>query len=426
MTLVIENISLNDETTEILIKNSTIQKIGQIAPDVKSDANQRIDGDGNLAVPTLHNGHTHAAMTLFRGFGDDMPLQEWLEEKIWPLEEQLTDEDVYWATRLACLEMIRTGTTFFNDMYWEFEAIHRAVEDSGLRAMISGVFIDQFDDELAAQQQRANESLYEKYGAENGKVKFALGPHSVYTVSRESLEWIAQFSREHDLPVHIHLAETEWEIEQCKEQHGKTPVRFLDQIDFLHDKVIAAHAIWVDNEEIELLAQNGVSVVHNPLSNLKLTAGDDFPYAKLREAGVPICFGTDGVSSNNNLNLLEEIKMSSLIQKNRLDDPTLIPADQAFGLGTRKASKIFGLNSGSIEEGKLADLMLVETDQASMSLSKIHNSDSHLSYTLTPEAIDTVVCGGEILLENGTHTDQDRDKILRKHRELTQKLCYEG
>lgn len=419
--LYIEDVRLHGERTNIKIDNGVIESIGPLAGDKKS-FDQTIDGSDLLACPSLLNGHTHASMTLFRGFGDDLPLQQWLEEKIWPREALLDHDMVYWGTRLAILEMIQTGTTFFNDMYWEFDAICEAVEDSGVRAMVSGVFIDQFDEEMAEQQRNRNKELFQRIDELTDRVQFALGPHSIYTVSPESLRWIGEFSREHDLPVHIHLSETKKEVENCQEQHGKTPVEYLDDLSFLHENVIAAHALWLTDSDIEIMAEQDVSVIYNPLSNLKLTAGDDFPYQKLKEAGVTIGLGTDGVASNNNLNLWEEIKMASLIQKNRQKDATTLPAQEAFGLATYAPAEIFGLNSGRIQEGANADLVLLRENHPSLSLSDIHNEASHLAYAMTPDAIDTVVVGGEILMENGTIGETD--EILEAFQHLARELCH--
>lgn len=419
-----KNVLIGDEIQDILIDETEIQTIGKVEESIEAEVKTVIEGKNKLAVPTLHNGHTHAGMTLFRGFGDDLPLQTWLEDTIWPLEEQLTADDVYWATRLACLEMIQTGTTFFNDMYWEFDSISRAVEDSGIRAMVSGVFIDRFNEDLAKQQRKQNEKLFHQFHETSDRINFALGPHSIYTVSSGSLEWIADFSRRHNLPVHIHLAETERELEECRDQHGTTPVRYLDELNFLHQNVIVAHGIWIDDEEIKALADNNVSVVYNPLSNLKLSAGDNFRYTALKEAGVPLCLGTDGVASNNNLNLLEEIKIASLLQKNRLNDTTAVPAEETYRLATQEASRIFDLNTGNLKEGKKADIMLINRDHPSMSLSDVHDVYSHLSYVLTPEAIDTVICNGNILMHDGELIEGEVDRVIRNHRRRTRDLCY--
>lgn len=425
MSTVIENVQVNGNQNDLHLSDGKIKSIGELPEDVKTAADTCLDGSEKLAVPTFHNGHTHAAMTLFRGFGDDMPLQQWLEDKIWPLEEQLSADDVYWATRLACQEMISSGTTFFNDMYWEFDAIRRAVADSGIRAMISGVFIDQFDEEMAKKQRKQNKKLHEQIGDLPDRIQFALGPHSIYTVSQESLEWIAEFSRKHELPVHIHLSETEWEVQQCRDQHGTTPVRYLSEIGFLHENVVAAHCIWLEDEEIEILGERDVSVVYNPLSNLKLNAGSDFRYEDLREAGVDIVLGTDSVASNNNFDMTEEIKMAALLQKNRQDDPTVLPAEEALNMATRRAADIFDLNTGVLEEGRDADLTLVDTTHPALSLIDVHDRQSHLSYTLPSEAIDTVVCDGAFLMRDGQFTDSNSEDVRARHRERTRQLCYE-
>ncbi|MFB6356045.1 MAG: amidohydrolase [bacterium] len=419
MTIIINDVTVGNSKQDILIRDSVISEIGEAREvDFEGQAT-RIDGDGFLAVPGLFNGHTHAAMTLLRGYGEDMPLQQWLEEKIWPTEEKLTEEDVYWGTRLACLEMIRSGTVFFNDMYWEFDGIVDAVADSGIRAMVSGVFIDQFDEEMAEQQRRANKTLYERVAELPDRVQFALGPHSIYTVSRDSLEWIAEFSREHDLPVHIHLSETKKEVEDCKQQHGVSPVKYLDEIGLLHENLIAAHCVWLDDEDIQLLARHDVSVIYNPLSNLKLTAGDDFRYDDLTDAGVSIGLGTDGAASNNNLNLWEEVKMASLIQKNRQQDATVTPARETLNLATEQPASIFNLDSGTIEEGNLADLVLIDTNHPTMCPGI--NRDSHLAYAVSPDAIEYVICDGDVLMEQ-QQISEERN-IIYNATSCAKRLC---
>ncbi len=424
MNLLIENGYVNGEKNDVLIEDDHITHVGDVSRERKRSTETVIDASDQLVWPTFHNGHTHAGMSLFRGFADDLPLRTWLEEKIWPLEEKLTREDVYWATRLACLEMIQTGTTFFNDMYWEYDATVQAVRKSGLRARIAGVFIDQFDEELAKKQREINRHRYERRDDLPDRIEFALGPHSIYTVSQQSLEWIADFSRSHDLPVHIHLSETEREVEKCRDNHGLTPVRYLDELGLLHENVIAAHGLWMEDSEIEILADSGASLVYNPISNLKLAAGGSFQYDKLTNAGVPVCLGTDGVASNNNLNLFEEIKIASILQKNRLGDPTVLPAGEAINLATTRAADIFGLETGRIREGALADLMLVRTNRPDMSLATVHDPNSHVGYTAGPESINTVVCDGNILMHNGSLRDGDKEEILERHRELARNLGH--
>lgn len=420
MSILLKDISVEGQATNVAIKGNQIRQISSDATDFTSKFDRVIDGNGYIALPALLNGHTHAAMTLFRGYGDDLPLQEWLEDKIWPLEEELTEEAVYWGTRLACLEMIKTGTCFFNDMYWEFDGAAQAVEDSGMRARLSSVFIDQFNEEMAQKQKRICEQLTDKVDSYPERVQFALGPHSIYTVSEESLRWIAEYSRENNLPVHIHLSETKHEVEECKERHGVRPVEYLDKINFLHENVIAAHVIWVTKNEIDTLAERGVSVVYNPLSNLKLTAGDDFKLNEFKDRDVPVCLGTDGAASNNNLNLFEEIKMSALIQKNRQNDATALPATDTLGLAIREASEIFGINSGVLEEGKLADFILV--DESHHTLTPRHDTDSSLAYAISPDAIKMLICDGEILMDE--RSVKDEEKIRQRVSETAEKLIH--
>lgn len=421
MSICIENVYVQSERQDLWIRENTIEEIGSGSSGRKEEADQLIDGSDQIALPTLMNGHSHAAMTLFRGVADDRPLQEWLEDYIWPLEEQLDQEKVYWGTRLGCLEMIRSGTTFLNEMYWEYDGVVQAISDSRIRGMVSGVLIDQFDEEQARQERDRNRKRFEQSKELPERVQFSLGPHSIYTVSPESLEWVAEYSRKHGIYTHIHLSETEWERNFCQENYGTTPVRFLDNMDFFHDRVVIAHGLWLDREEIEILGEHNVATVYNPLANLKLTSGDQFCYDQLREEGIQVCLGTDGPASNNNLNLLEEIKMASLIQKNRQQEAAALPASEAVNLATRRPAEVFGLNCGTLAEGKLADLMLVDVNTPSMSLSTIHDTDSHVAYTMSPASIDTVICDGNVVMKHGVIDGEE--EVLKEARSIARELC---
>ncbi|RLA96359.1 MAG: amidohydrolase, partial [Deltaproteobacteria bacterium] len=325
MGILIKGALVNGERKDILIEGNRIERI---APEI-SGAHEVIEAEGLLAVPSFVNGHTHAAMTLLRGYADDMPLRRWLQEKIWPIEARMTEEDVYWGTKLACLEMIKTGTTFFNDMYWHWRGVARAVEEMGIRAAVSAVFIDLFDPSKTREQIRLNERLLEESSSFSSRVIFTLGPHAIYTVSEEGLKWCARFAEENGLLVHIHLSETEEEVQYCLKEHGVRPVRYLERIGLLGPEVVAAHCVWLDEEEMEILRDHEVKVVHNPVSNMKLAVGDVFPYRELRERGITLSLGTDGPSSNNNLDLLESVKFAALLQKHHLRDPEALRAEEA-------------------------------------------------------------------------------------------------
>jgi 5-methylthioadenosine/S-adenosylhomocysteine deaminase len=308
-------------------------KIAALGPNVSPQAgDETIDAGGAPLVAPLLNGHTHAAMTLFRGYGGDLPLMRWLQEVIWPIEAKLEPEDVYWGARLACLEMIRTGTTRFWDMYWHPEATARAVTDAGLRATIGGPLFDA-DGNTRAMQETALGNLEQlaEFGAEIGA---ALAPHSIYTVSEGLLRWTAERAAERGLPVHIHLAETEREVSDCVEQHGVRPAIHLDRLGMLCERTILAHGVWLDQGELDLIAERGCTVVTNPVANMKLAVGGVFPYPAARSAGVAVGLGTDGPGSNDSLDLLADLKVFALAQRHAAGDPTVLPAEEAWQLAT--------------------------------------------------------------------------------------------
>ncbi len=393
MTILIKGVSLDGVTKDIYIENTLIRAIED---SLDLPAETVLSGAGKAVIPAFINGHTHAAMTLLRGYADDMHLQDWLEKKIWVLEAKMTEEDVYWGAKLACLEMIKTGTTFFNDMYWFWKGTARAVEEMGIRAAISAVFIDFFNQEKATEQKTLNEKLFKESKRANPRIHFALGPHAVYTVSEESLRWAADFSRDNDLLLHIHLSETKKEVDDCVEKHGVRPVEYLEGIGFLGPNVIACHSVWLSPDEIRIIERYDVKVVHNPVSNMKLSVGGVFPYERLREANVTMCLGTDGCSSNNNLDMLETIKFASLLQKHDRRDSTVFPAKEAVEMATTQGATAFGLNCGKIEVGCLADIALVDLKRPE--LTPHFDLYSDLAYAANGSCIDTVICDGRVLM----------------------------
>ncbi|NPA24705.1 MAG: amidohydrolase family protein, partial [Deltaproteobacteria bacterium] len=283
MSLLLQNVMLDGRNVSIRIADGLISEIG---PGLEAESGEELlEGRGLAAVPGLYNGHTHAAMTLFRGYADDMELHRWLTTRIWPLEEKLTEEMVYQGARLACLEMIRTGTVFFNDMYWHVRGTVRAVEEMGLKAAVNAVMIDLGDPEKLKEQIVANRELFEESRDFDDRIRFVLGPHAIYTVSRAGLEWVRDFADEHDLLIHLHLSETEKEVADCLAEYGKRPVEYLDDIGLLGENLIATHAVWLDDNEISLLEKRRVKVINNPISNMKLAVGRTFAYRHFVEHG---------------------------------------------------------------------------------------------------------------------------------------------
>ena len=407
MSLLIRDALVDGTPTSIHVEGGKIAALGE-----ERAADRTIEAAGLHAFPSLKNGHTHAAMALFRGYGDDMPLMEWLQTKIWPAETELTEEDVYHGARLALLEMIRGGTTYLLDMYWHREAVARAVEEMGVKAHLSSVFIDLGDGDRSKEQREkvlARLGEREKHGP---RVKLALGPHAIYTVGNESLEWIGELARTEDLLVTIHLSETKGEVEDCVRAHGLRPAMLLDRLGLVGPNLVAAHGVWLDAEERALLAEAGATVVTNPVSNLKLAVGGIFPYREAREVGLRVALGTDGAASNNNLDMLEEMKIAALVQKHRTGDPTALPAPEALALATTAASEAFGLGPGGIAVGSAADLMLV--DLSDPATQPVHDPVSNLVYAASAANVHTTICDGCVLMHDRKVEIADEAEIVRE------------
>lgn len=399
MSILIKNVILNSKKTDIYIEDNLIKEIGK-----KQSADFVINGEKKAAIPGLINMHTHAAMTLMRSYADDMLLHDWLDKKIWPLEAKLTEKDVYAGARLACLEMIKSGTTCFNDMYWHFHGTAKAADEMGIRGVISAVMIDLFDEKKRDEQIKANKKLFEESKKYSKRVVFSLGPHAIYTVSEEGLMWAKEFADKNRLLIHIHLSETKKEVNDCLKQHKKRPVEYLDDIGFLGKNVIACHSIWLNDNEVKLLAKNNVSLVHNPCSNMKLASGV-FDYEKLKKAKLNLCLGTDGCASNNNHDMLEEMKFASLLQKVHKLNPTIKPANEIFDMATINCAKALGLNAGIIEEGKLADIALIDLKKPE--LVPNHNLLSNLVYSANGSCVIDLICDGKIVMQDRKVKNED-------------------
>jgi len=326
-----------------------------------------------------------------------MILQDWLSRKIWPLEAHLTGDDVYWGTKLACLEMIRTGTTAFNDMYFFMEDAARAVDEAGIRAMLSYGFIDLGDAAKREHECRATEALVAHIRAMNNpRIRAAAGPHAPYTVSPEGLKWCAAFAQEQQTGIHIHLSETEKEVSDCMSLHGKRPAVLLDECGILTPATVAAHGCWLDDAECTLLAKRGVSVSHNPSSNMKLATHRALPYRELVRAGANVCLGTDGCASNNSLDLFGEVKSAALLQKFFWNDPTILPAPAALAMATVNGAKALGFGTGTLAAGAPADIILVST--LTPCNTPLHNAASNLVYACNGAAVETTICNGRVLM----------------------------
>jgi 5-methylthioadenosine/S-adenosylhomocysteine deaminase len=392
--LVVTGAVLGDETLGVRCEGGTIATIG---PDVAPlPGDETIDAGGAPLVPALVNGHTHAAMTLFRGYGGDLPLMRWLQEKIWPVEAKLEDEDVYWGTRLACAEMIRSGTARFWDMYWRPGATARAVEDAGLRATIGGPLFDA-DGRTAEMQAQALADI-EALSEHGPAIEISLAPHSIYAVSEGLLRWAGEQAAERGLAFHIHLSETEGEVVDCLDAHGVRPAAYLDRLGLLGERTVLAHGVWLDQAELELIAARGATVVANPVANLKLAIGGTLPYPAARRAGVAVGLGTDGAGSNDSLDLLADLKVFALTQRHASGDPAVLPATEALEVASGARAPALGGGGEPLSPGAPADFLLLRGDSPELGIGDLA---SDLVYAASGSVVDTTIVAGRVLMRGG-------------------------
>ena len=418
MSLIVTGATLDGEAVGIRVEGGRIAELGAAVEPREGD--EVIETDGAPVVPGLWNAHTHAAMTLFRGYGDDLPLMEWLEKKIWPAEAKLDADDVYWGARLACAEMIRTGTVGFWDMYWQPGATARAVADAGLRAVIGAPLIDGGDPNDDPKHEKLKSDIersLEELKGSGETISEALAPHSIYTVSEPSLRWIGERAKDGELPIHIHLSETEKEVTDCVAAHGVRPAAYLDRCGVLGPRTMLAHGVWLDDAELELIAERGATVVSNPVANLKLAVGGVFPYPGARKRDVALGLGTDGPGSNNSLDMFEQMKFFALIQKHTAADPTVAPAGDVWRIAIGAASPLVGAN-GKLSVGEPADFLLLRSDVPELGLGEM---TADLVYAASGTGVvDTTVVGGKVLMSGGQvgEVDEIRERVVERAKRL--------
>ncbi len=392
--LLLKNVILDGSRKDVFVADGFFR---EIADCISLPAAEVIDAGGALSIhPPFYNAHTHAAMTLLRGYADDFELFRWLSEYIWPAEARMTEEAVYHGTRLAILEMIHSGTVFFNDMYWHQRAALRAAEEMGVRACIGMLQLSNPDPAMRGKLD--NEWLWERRAQLPSRIQLAYAPHAIYTVSGEVLRRTAELARENNAWIHIHLAETEKEFSDSRKEHGMTPTEYLDSLGLLTERTLCAHAVWMTDSDLDRIASRASVLVHMPVSNMKLGSGA-FPYERARKAGCRLALGTDGVSSNNNLSMLEEMKFAALLAKYGASSPEVLPADAVFHMATAAGADAFAIPAGKIEAGLEADCMLVRRDNVRMVPD--HHSISNLVYSADSSCVDTVLCQGRILMRSG-------------------------
>ena len=394
--LLLRNVVHDGQVTDVRIDHGLFTAIGAQPPDAVAD--QVIDARGRQAiVPPFYNSHTHAAMTLLRGYAEDLELATWLTDHIWPAEATLTADDIYAGTRLAILEMIKSGTVFFNDMYWEQPATVRAALELGVRAQVGLLYITGPDGRPNPRSAASNAALLELEPDLPSRITVAHAPHSPYTVDRGQLEWIGADSADTGRRIHTHAAETASEVQDCLAAHGATPIAYLDRLGLVTERSVLAHCVHLTDEDRWTIADRGAVIAHMPVSNLKLCSGF-FEHERALEAGCQVVLGTDGAASNNSLSMLAEMKSAALLAKSQAGSPLAGRDHVMLAAATREAALAFGIDGGAIEVGRVADALLVDLDHHTMVGD--YSLTANLVYSAEPDVIDTVICDGQVLMQH--------------------------
>jgi len=404
------------------IKDGSIIYVGREVKAPSFEADKIIDGSGKIAMPGLINCHTHAAMSLFRSIAEDKELSVWLREVIWPLESKLKPEDVYYGTLLSCVEMIKSGTTCFSDMYFHEDMVAKAVIESGLRCVLSPGIIEAGQKILGRILLREAVKIAKKYrGGSYGRISVMLGPHALYSCSPQLLRRVSEEAKALNIGVHIHLAESEDDSANIKNLYGKSEVELLNDIGLLRPNLLAAHCIHLSDQDVTLMAKRDVKVVYNPVSNMKLASG--IPKVKdLLDAGLTVSLGTDGPASNNSLDMFDTMKFATLLQKAKYRDPRVLPAKKVIEMATIDGARALGLSDfiGSLEVSKRADIILIDAEKPH--LTPMHDIYATLVYSARGSDVDTVIVDGKVLMENRNVKTLDEHEIIKKVEERVQGL----
>lgn len=394
----------------ILIKDSYIEDVfcGEVDPAIQNETTEIIDGSGLCSLPGFINTHTHVPMTLLRGVGEGKPLMKWLEEDIWPKEEKLKSNHIEAGANLAFLEMIKTGTTTFNDMYGHEEIIMKSALDFGIRGFLGSAIMG----EEWKQQLEESDRIYDLIisGSYDRMINYTVAPHSPYMLSEDALRETASFARERNAMIHIHVCETKNEVEKIKSKFGINPVELLKRCGFFESKVLGAHSIYLTDKDIDIYKENGVSVLYNPQSNMKLASGV-CPVMKYKEKGINIALGTDGTSSNNNLNMFEEMETGALLQKVYNEDSTICESFEMIKMATVNGARALGFKDlGKIKKGYLADIIMIDLNTPSMM--PIKNVVSNTVFSANGSEVRNVIINGKLVMKDKKMLSVDEEKII--------------
>ena len=397
-------------------KSGTVREIGEV-----SGGDTVIDATDGIVMPGLINAHTHVAMTLMRGFAEDQPLEQWLNETVWPVEAALEPADVRAGARLGVAEMIRSGVTTFSDMYFEVPEIAAVVEQAGLRATLGHTAISVGKDSAAAHadMDRSIETARELDGAADGRIQTTVQPHNPATVDTDVLEAHVPTARDAGVPLHYHTNETEAEVRRVTDETGRRPVVYADDLGMLQPGDTLAHCVHVNDREIELLADRGVAAVHNPAANMKIASGIA-PVAELRAAGVTVALGTDGPASNNDLDMFDEMCDAAMVAKIATRDAAALPAEAVIEMATVEGARALGINSGRIAPGANADIIIVDTSEPKFDPG--HNPVTDLVYTASGSDVRHTICDGRLLMHDRQLLTLDLEQTKRQAAQQAERL----
>lgn len=422
MNILIENVKILTMADGEVIKNGNIyienEKIKKITNDkIDFSYDKKIDGKNYLAIPGFVNAHTHVGMSLFRNFSDDVELMTWLNEKIWPLEDKLIEQDVYWASLLSHAEMIMTGTTSFADMYYFEDQTIKALEKSKMRAQISrGLTLE----DKNYKKIEENIDLFKKYeNSQDGRINIAFGPHAVYTTDKNYLKEINKYAKKYKMPIHIHLSETKTENTDCMKRFNQSPTEVFEECGIFENKTIAAHGVYLSDKDLDILSKYDVSVVHNPSSNLKLSSGF-LDCTRVINKKINLAMGTDSSASNNNLSMIKEISLTSLVSK--YNNPQNLKAYDVLKMATINGAKALGLDDkiGTLEEGKLADIILIDLNNPNHTPQ--NNLISSLPYSTFDKDVSYVIINGDLVYDDKKFVYLNEKEIIKNAEESFKKL----
>ena len=414
MKTLIKNVVLNNEKKDILIENNIFSKIDD---KIEIDADIEIDATNKVILPAFYNTHTHAGMNILRGAGDDKELFTWLNKDIWPIEAKLNDEDIYISTKFAILEMIKSGCVFFNDMYFSQKSIMKAIDEMGVRGVVSIVEFDMFDKEQTEKKKKYTIDFLEMKNLCPDRIIKAVSCHSVYTVSEELLDFASKVVKKYNTFLHIHASETLKEVVDCHNKYNKSPIEKLDEYGLLTEKTILAHCVHCDDNDIDIINKHKSAISHCPVSNLKLNSGQ-MPLQKMLDKGCLITLGTDGASSNNSLSIIDEMKISALSAKIQAHSPTAGTAKDIFKIATYNGANFFNINAGEIKENKLADFILCDLNN--YHLQPNYNLISNIVYSADNSVITDVFCNGKHLMKDGKI--EKEKEIIEEFKQCVERL----